>query len=53
MEDWDSDDGDFEPLARTKRECHSESPKGFADLTTSEALEEPSKGVVPKNTLVI
>ena len=50
MEDWDSDDSDFEPLARTKRKCNGESPKRFADPTTSEALEETSKGVVPKNT---
>ena len=45
MEDWDSDDSDFEPLARTKRKCNGESPKRFADPTTSEALEETSKGV--------
>ena len=32
MEDWDSDDSDFEPLARTKRKCNGESPKRFADL---------------------
>ena len=50
MEDWDSDDSDFEPLARTKRKCHGGSPKRFADPTISEALEETSKGVVPKNT---
>ena len=47
MEDWDSDDSDFELLARTKRKCNGESPKQFADPTTSEALEETSKGVVP------
>ena len=50
MEDWDSDNSDFEPLARTKRKCNGGSPKRFADPTTSEALEETSKGVVPKNT---
>ena len=49
MEDWDSDDSDFELLARTKRKCHGGSPKRFADPTISEALEETSKGVVPKN----
>ena len=50
MEDWDSDDNNFELLARTKWKCNGESPKWFADPTTSEALEETSKGVVPKNT---
>ena len=31
MEDWDSDDSDFEALARTKQKCNGESPKRFAD----------------------
>ena len=50
MEDWDSDDSDFQPLARAKRKCHGDSPKRFAEPTSAEALESTSKGVVPKNT---
>ena len=50
MEDWDSDDSDFQPLARAKRKCHSDSPKRFVEPTSAEALESTSKGVVPKNT---
>ena len=50
MEDWDSDDSDFEPLTRTKRKCDGESPKRFAEPTSSEVLERISKGVVPKST---
>ena len=50
MEDWDSDDSDFQLLARAKRKCHGDSPKRFAEPTSAEALESTSKGVVPKNT---
>jgi len=50
MEDWDSDDSDFEPLTRTNRKCDGESPKRFVEPTSSEVLERTSKGVVPKNT---
>ena len=50
MEDRDSDDSDFQPIAMAKRKCHGDSPKRFAELTSAEALESTSKGVVPKNT---
>ena len=46
MENWDSDDSDFQPLAK----CHGDSPKRFDEPTSAEALESTSKGVVPKNT---
>ena len=52
LDDWDSDDSDFEPLTRMKRKCDGESPKRFAEPTSSEVLERTSKGVIPKNTPV-
>ena len=50
MEDWDSDESDFEPLTRAKQKFDGESPKGFAQPTSSEVLERTLTGVNPKNT---
>ena len=48
MKDQMLDNSDFQPLTRTKRKCHRESPKQFAEPNNSEALERTLKGVVPK-----
>ena len=50
MEDWDSDESDFEPLTRAKQKFDGESPKRFAQSTSSEVLERTLTGVNPKNT---
>jgi len=50
MEDWDSDESDFEPLTRAKRMFDGESSKRFAEPTSSEVLERTLTGVNPKNT---
>jgi len=48
MEDWDSDESDFEPLTRTKQKCDGESPKWFAEPTSSEVLRGHQRVLFPR-----